>query len=393
MAKRARDIEDLEEPDSKRTVVAEPEGCDDNESETQPADVPILELSQGGPSAQDEIPTTMQPIVSASRRTDVMPRLEEYMAAFRAGRILWANPFKPSQKRWVLLRPGDGVVCVAWWTKNPQPFIDMWEHSPDDRAIMEGYPCFLWNYTLNGPNERLEPGVHRTLQQSFDSLAWLANKFGPQSVCLRFDPACHYIDLLSPVAQPHERLDITAELYGPKCKDNLRYFEEICAFANSLGIDKIFFAFMRLDPKVPARYARAQLEPVVPDKVERIRIMRVLTALAARHGVHIIACSSKDLVGTEPDAEIAGQLGGSMASWAVKSGECISGKTVQRLLDRPFAALRDPAAPQVAMFGRGITLPKQCTKKDPGQRKECNCVRSIDIGKYRPACPHGCICA
>ena len=29
-------------------------------------------------------------------------------------------------------------------------------------------------------------------------------------------------------------------------------------------------------------------------------------------------------------------------------------------------------------------------EKDPSQRKECGCTKSIDIGRYRVACGHGC---
>ena len=31
------------------------------------------------------------------------------------------------------------------------------------------------------------------------------------------------------------------------------------------------------------------------------------------------------------------------------------------------------------------------TEKDPSQRKECGCTKSVDIGRYRAACGHGCL--
>ena len=65
----------------------------------------------------------------------------------------------------------------------------------------------------------------------------------------------------------------------------------------------------------------------------------------------------------------------------------------------------------IALYGcaqprlSGLIVPSKCidggyysaitgftfeTEKDPSQRKECGCTKSIDIGRYRASCGHGC---
>lgn len=64
-------------------------------------------------------------------------------------------------------------------------------------------------------------------------------------------------------------------------------------------------------------------------------------------------------------------------------------------------ALYGCAQPQLS----GLIMPSKCidggyysavtgfafeTEKDPGQRKECGCTKSVDIGRYQASCGHGC---
>lgn len=80
--------------------------------------------------------------------------------------------------------------------------------------------------------------------------------------------------------KPHP---ITTQLFGPRCRDNMNWFEDLCQYAGSLGIDSVRFAFVRLDPKVLARFARHQIEPVQPDKQQRKQIAAVIAQIASKY--------------------------------------------------------------------------------------------------------------
>jgi hypothetical protein len=171
---------------------------------------------------------------------------------------------------------------------------------------------------------------------------------------------------------------LTTKLFGPHCRDNMNWFEDLCQFVSSIGVDSVYFAFMRLDSKVPARYAKRQLEPVVPDEIQRVQIVADLARLASRYGIHVMSCSSDDLINIWPTADEEKAIDATKdlmrSRWAVQPAACISRVKITRMI-----AERAPNKPLPFLI------------KDKGQRRSCQCVESIDIGKYRPACSHGCI--
>lgn len=343
-------------------------------------------------------PQTYEPVVSMSRRTDVMARWDRYLGMLREGSTVWNNPFRPTQKRLVNLRPYErktfeqGVMCLAIWTKNIGPFLETWNNGSDgDKNLLASYPAIILNMTLNSPVKELEPGLLPPFELRLRQMIEFANIFGPQSVIWRFDPIVHYrrlegFQMPKTTAEqvPDERLKpqaMTTALFGDGARDNLSHFEEMCAAVSRVGIDRVVIAFMRLDKKVPARFARYKLQAIVPDKEQRLLIAGSMVEMAAKHGVCICACSSEDLVGVNPTGD---------KRWAIKPFACIGGEDIQGCLDGKMGKAQN--AIEALMRGSmRVTLPAKTRVKDSGQRPVCNCIRSVDIGTYMPACPHGCV--
>lgn len=92
---------------------------------------------------------------------------------------------------------------------------------------------------------------------------------------------------------------------------------------------------------------------LVPSQQQQIEFVSQLVEIADKYGVTIYTCTSPI---------IEGVLG-------VKKGHCIDGAYLEEL------------------FGK-----RASHAKDTGQRKECGCTRSRDIGAYSgQSCGHGCL--
>jgi hypothetical protein len=302
-------------------------------------------------------------VVSLSRKTDVMRFWPKYMGALREGSIRWVNPFNAKQQKLVSLVPGeDGVVCLAWWSKDYRNFIDSWNNVPDDRALLEQYPVHIFNFTLNSPCPELEPGLESSYEERLLQLRWLAEHFGPKSIVLRIDPLCHYI--LHNGGETVSANAVTRNVLGPMISDNMSNTADTLGLASALGIESATVAFMRHDRKVVKRMEARGITPIQLSVDQRNAVMEDLVFLAYKLNMTIKACGEEDYLGCKPeDIEDI--------SWAVSRAKCV-----------------DAGALAAA---KGITLPKKNLVKDSGQRKDCNCAGSIDIGTYRDYCPNGCV--
>lgn len=104
-------------------------------------------------------------------------------------------------------------------------------------------------------------------------------------------------------------------------------------------------AFLDIYPKIARRMRDLGVEPVAPPHA--LALARRLSDAA--RGIHVSACGA-------PDLEAAG----------VPAAGCIDGKLVERLVGRPLHM-----------------------KRDAGQRRNCLCVESVDVGTYQ-TCVNGC---
>ena len=218
---------------------------------------------------------------------------------------------------------------IVFWTKNPAPFI---HRLPMLDALGLGY-YFL--YTLNDYEpEGLEPNVP-PLPERIGSFISLSKQIGPERVIWRFDPI-----VLSKNLTPEEIVRRIGRI-AAALKGHTR---------------KLVISFVDI---ARYRYAREHLvgyrEPTL-DEMERIASL--LSEANRSWGFEIATCAENinlDLYG-------------------ISHNSCVDGDLIRRLSPNDNA-LQEYLVSAV---------------KDKGQRKDCHCIKSKDIGQY-DTCSHGCL--
>lgn len=269
----------------------------------------------------------MRQVISASRRTDLPMHFPRWLArVIRAGQAEVPQPYS-GRIRLVSLRPED-VHTVVLWSKDFSPLLD---DEGGLRQALARYDQVFCHLTITGlGGSPLEPNI-RHWAQVVEQLPELIEFVGhPRRLTLRFDPIIHW----------HEHGEI---------KGNFPLAREILGRCATCGVQTICISFATLYGKVRRRKGWNWHDPSLTD---RLRIVRELVSFAEPLGLTIYACSDHSL-------QEAG----------VMPARCIDGELLAEL------------HPQ--------RLPAR-TGKDTGQRPECGCTPSVDIGSYAMRCPNGC---
>ncbi len=267
-------------------------------------------------------------VVSVSRRTDIPAFYSRwFMNRVRAGFACSRNPFNPNQISTVSLQP-DKVACLVFWTKDPRSLLP---HVPEleDRGQRS-----LFHVTVTALPHALEPRVPAP-EIVCEALRHLAQRVGPQRIIWRFDPV------------------VLGESYSPE--QALARFERIAAdLSGAVATVKISFLqrYRQVIRRLRGHAGIADLDGGGPGAVPPavVATARALSAAAQKHGLTIESCAERF----------------DLTSCGIAPGRCL-----------------DPA-----LLGRLFGL-RLDSRKDPGQRPECGCMRSVDLGVYG-TCRHGC---
>ena len=268
-------------------------------------------------------------IISVSRRTDIPAFYSEwFINRLREGYALVPNPFNPSQVSTVLLDRAH-VACFVFVTKDPRPMLPRLEEL--DRR---GYN-YLFQVTVTGLPRVFEPHVPETAE-ILAAMRELGERIGPERVIWRFDPLV--ISDASPVPERLARFrQMAGELRG--------------------SVRQVLFSFVRDYRQVRLRLARRTGLPQVSFVSAREaagsapELFAALAETAAQNGMELISCAdSTDLSG-----------------FGIGKGRCIDAGLINRLFNLSLP------------LGKGI-----------GQRTDCSCHASADLGMYG-TCPHRCI--
>jgi hypothetical protein len=273
-------------------------------------------------------------IVSASRRTDIPAfHADWFIERLRAGHVKWMNPFsgRPQYVSFARTR------AVVFWTKNPRPILP---HLTE--LEQRGIGCYF-QFTLNDyETEGLEPGVPPVAER-IATFRELSQAIGKERVVWRYDP------LLLADGLDADRLVERVARIGERVHP---------------WTEKLVIAFADIE-----RYAK------VRNRLRRFgRGCRELSPEEMRAFAEKIVTAMRPWELTIATCAEAIEL----AELGIGHNKCIDDALLERLF------------PQDAELTAFLGPPESRQRlKDTGQRKECGCIVSKDIGTY-DTCPHLC---
>jgi len=281
----------------------------------------------------------MKKVLSCSRRTDIpscfLPELKSW---FRQGFV----DVKPSQfgdtVNHIDLTP-DKIHSIVFWSKD---YTDMFNDTNFIAYLKQNYIC-VFQYTLNGYSESdiqslLEPGIKHDLKTRLLAAQKIVVKFGNESLIWRFDP----IILLC----KKEEMSL---FY----RTNLHDIDFISETLHVFGIDKVIVSFLDTSyAKVKRRASEHNILYCEETDKNKKNLLFGIAKNLERYGIKVFMCARDKFV---DDVYIF-------------KSKCVDAELLERLAGEP------------------------CDKdKDPSQRNECGCTKSIDIGSYDMKCKHNCI--
>ena len=287
-------------------------------------------------------------IISASRATDIPAFYSEWLInRFEKGYFAKINPYDRSKITYFSL---EKTLAIIFWSKNPNPLINHLEYF-DKRNI-----SYYFQFTLNDyEKENLEENVP-PLSERMESFIRLSEKIGREKVIWRFDPVI--------------RTDQTT--YEEILKRIERIGGKIAPFTN-----KLVFSFAETASYAKVRRNLAQrkdlfslnAEKYQAEKDERLKFAEMLSSAVGKFRkinpeFSVAACA---------DAVDYSEFG-------IERNRCIDDELLLQISNNP----------ELHSFLRPSLFRDDYYLKDRGQRKNCGCVISKDIGAY-DTCPHFCL--
>lgn len=222
--------------------------------------------------------------------------------------------------------PPSNVHTLFFWTKKADNLITHTEL----RKLIKQYDQIFIHFSITGMgNSFLESGIPST-QSSIDLLPGLIELCGgTERISVRFDPIVHF------------KYDDGAEF------TNLYYFEDIVSRVRQTGVNKLIISWMTPYPKVRVRLKQMGITPlsVSPDQLKKEA--EWIYTLTKKFNMKVSACCVPGL----PESR------------------CIDGYLLNKLHPIGYKASLEKAG---------------------GQRRNCGCTKSWDIGWYN-TCPGGCV--
>jgi hypothetical protein len=285
-------------------------------------------------------------IISASRATDIPAFYDQwFMNRLRQGYVKWINPFN-NRPQYVSLERAKAVI---FWSKNPRPMMELLP-SIDERGL-----AYYFQFTLNDcEGEGLEAGVP-PLTERIATFRDLSARLGRDRVIWRIDP-----------------LVLTqASGLGTLVEKVKRLGDEVAPYTTRLVFSFVDIAVYR---RVRRNLKRRGIECQEFDEETMASAAMAIGKLCAEWGITASTCA-------EPM---------DFSAFGVEHGKCIDDDLILRITGYdPDICRRFGVDVAARDGGTASSLHLWKVLKDPGQRAECRCVVSKDIGQYN-TCPHLC---
>ncbi len=292
-------------------------------------------------------------ILSVSRATDIPAfHSEWFINRWKAGYSVWFNPYT-GNPQYISYEKVKGIV---FWTKNPSKEIIEFQKELEKDGVHT-----YFQYTLNDyEEEKFEPFLP-SLDQRIERFIELSNAVGPDRVIWRFDP----IFLMNQDKLMQRITNIGNKLKGYTNKLVFSFVDINCykkVQANLVKYTDIFNERNVLD----AEYTPEFME-ITASKLASLRDQW------AQEGwnIELATCGEKF----------------DLDKYGIQHNRCVDSEQFKKIIgmdDLPFLIYLN--------YGNKPSTKPLTVKqlKDKGQRLECGCMLSKDIGRYS-TCPHFCV--
>ncbi|MEA2061198.1 MAG: DUF1848 domain-containing protein [Thermodesulfobacteriota bacterium] len=291
-------------------------------------------------------------IISASRATDLPAFFSDwFIDKIRKGYVKWVNPFNRKKPQYVSF---SNTQVVVFWSKNPRPLIP-YLRELDEKKIQYYFQFTLNDYELEGFEPRVPP-----LEERVETFQMLSELIGKDKVIWRFDPL-----LITDRTHPDvllEKIETTGEKLHGLTKKLVFSFADISRYKkvqNNLKSQGIHYKEFSVDTM-----------DYVAEKISDLTQSWGLTAatcgesrVLSKYGIIKNKCIDDELI-----------LKITHSKTRNKEFEKFLGFNPQRDIFKQGGASDDT--------GKNL--------KDKGQRKDCGCIYSKDIGSYN-TCSHLCV--
>lgn len=321
-------------------------------------------------------------IVSASRSTDIPAFFAKwFMQRLSDGYSVWVNPFNQAP----MYVSYDKTRVIVFWTKNPRPLMPYLDEL--DKTGIHYY----FQFTLNDyEKEGFEPNV-ASLEKRIETFKELSNRIGKDRVIWRFDPL-----IITPNLTARDLLikiwNLSKRLKGYTSKLVFSFIDVEAYRKVQNNLIKETNGLFTKDNVLRAELSLAQKEEIA-DGLKKIQ-----QHWHEQGWDFTLATCAEDI---------------DLEKYGIEHNRCIDGELMERLFSddkvltehlhsfdkkrKPkdteldlFASLEGNTATSVANTGAVESNLDVKKMKDKGQRKECGCMVSKDIGMYN-TCSHGCI--
>lgn len=287
-------------------------------------------------------------IISDSRATDIPAFYSDWLInRFEQGYVAKINSYDRSKISYLSL---EKVKAIVFWSKNPESLMENLSYF-DTRKIK-----YYFQFTLNDyDKEILEPGLPK-LNGRIETFQRLSEKIGKEKVIWRFDPLI--------------KTDITS--FDDLIERIMKIADKIVTFT-----DKLVFSFVEIElyRKVKRAFSsRKDIFSLTPEKYqatleEKIDVAKKLSSIIP------------ELKKLNPDFQIASCADSiDYSIYGIMPNRCIDDELLLKISDDA----------ELHQFLRPSLFRDEYYLKDRGQRKNCGCILSCDIGAY-DSCPHFCL--
>jgi DNA repair photolyase len=306
-------------------------------------------------------------IISASRSTDIPAFYSDWFIDWlKKGYLKWKNPFNGVP----LTVSFKKTRAIVFWTKNPRPMMKHLDY------LEKHYPQFYFQFSLNDyDNEKYEAKVPK-LASRIETFKILSERIGKKRMIWRFDPLIltqdiDVVELLRRVESIGQQLKNHTEKLVFSFAD-IAIYKKVERNLRNERVDYIEFTsdtMMQLAEGISHLNKKNQWGFKLGTCAEHINLDEI--------GVEHNKCIDDDLLADlyPEDKALMDFLGFEL---------CPEYETTEQF--DMFEFSDDNNSTSSTQIRKKAKVRKL---KDKGQREDCGCVYSKDIGQYN-TCPHEC---